>query len=78
MTADVNLLPKYTRQEEIYNSSSHFLGALFSVATLITFIVMEFTKGYSFVHMIPFYTYSLFMFLMFFISGLYHSRRFDS
>ena len=78
MTADVNLLPKYTRQEEIYNSGSHFLGALFSVATLITFIVMEFTKGYSFVHMIPFYTYSLFMFLMFFISGLYHSRRFDS
>lgn len=78
MTADVNLLPKYTRQEEIYNSSSHFLGALFSVATLITFIIMEFTKGYSFVHMIPFYTYSLFMFLMFFISGLYHSRKFDS
>ena len=78
MTADVNLLPKYTKEEEIYNSTSHFIGALFGLGTLITFIVMGIVKGYTFLHMIPFYTYSIFMILMFFISGLYHSRKFNS
>ena len=78
MTADVELLPKYTKDEEVWNSSSHFIGALFGVGTLIAFIIIGIQKEYSFLHMIPFYTYSLFMILMFFISGLYHSRRFDS
>lgn len=78
MTTDVQMLPKYTKKEEIYNSTSHFLGALFAVGTLIAFIVIGINKGYSFLHMIPFYVYSLFMFMMFFVSGLYHSRRFNS
>lgn len=78
MTADVELLPKYSREEELYNYASHFLGALFGLGTLITFIVLGITKGYGFLHMVPFYTYSIFMMLMFFISGLYHSRKFDS
>ena len=78
MTADVELLPKYTKEEEIYNSSTHFIGALFGLGTLITFIVLGITKGYSFLHMIPFYTYSIFMIAMFFVSGYYHSRRFNS
>lgn len=78
MTADVNLLPKYTKGEEIYNSSTHFIGALFGLATFITFIIVGIQKEYSFLHMIPFYTYSFFMMLMFFVSGFYHSRRFNS
>lgn len=78
MTANVNLLPKYTKGEEIYNSSTHFIGALFGLATLITFIIVGIQKEYSFLHMIPFYTYSLFMMIMFFVSGFYHSRRFNS
>ena len=78
MTADVELLPKYTKEEEIYNSSTHFIGALFGLGTLITFIVLGIIKGHSFLHMIPFYTYSIFMIAMFFVSGYYHSRRFNS
>ncbi|MCR4880106.1 MAG: hemolysin III family protein [Bacilli bacterium] len=78
MTADVNLLPKYTRQEEIANATTHYVGALFGIGTLITFIILGVMKGYSFVHMIPFYIYSLFMILMFFNSGFYHSRPFNS
>lgn len=78
MTSDVKMLPKYTRKEEVFNSTTHFVGALFAIATLITFIILGAVKGYSFIHMIPFYTYSIFMFMMFFVSGLYHSRRFNS
>ena len=78
MTADVNLLPKYTKHEEIYNASTHFIGALFGLGTLITFIVIGIIKEYSFLHMIPFYIYSLAMITMFFVSGFYHSRRFNS
>ena len=78
MTADVELLPKYTKSEEIYNSSTHFLGALFGLGTLICFIILGIVRDYTFVHMIPFYTYSIFMMLMFFVSGLYHSRKFNS
>ena len=78
MTADVTLLPKYTRKEEIYNSTTHFLGALLGIGSLITFIILGINKGHSFLHMIPFYTYSIFMFIMFFVSGFYHSRPFNS
>ena len=78
MTTNVDLLPKYSKKEEIWNSSSHFIGALFGVATLITFIIIGIQKEYSFLHMIPFYVYSIFMFMMFFVSGLYHSRKFNS
>lgn len=78
MTASVELLPKYTRGEEIQNSISHFIGALFAIGTLITFIVLGILKGHSVLHMIPFYTYSILMLLMFFMSGYYHSRPFNS
>lgn len=78
MTTNIDLLPKYTKSEEIQNSISHFIGALFAIGTLITFIVFNVTKGYLFPHMIPYYIYSLFMFLMFFVSGFYHSRPFNS
>ncbi len=78
MTASVELLPKYSRSEEVNNSLSHFIGALFAIGTLITFIILGIIKQYDFLHMIPYYVYSLFMFIMFFASGYYHSRPFDS
>ena len=78
MTANVNCLPKYTREEEIHNSVSHFIGALFALSTLILFIILGVIKHYSFVYMIPYYFYSLGMLLMFFVSGFYHSRPFNS
>lgn len=78
MTTNVALLPKYSKSEEIQNTISHFLGALFATAILITFIILGHVKGYSFVHMIPYYVYSLLMFVMFFVSAFYHSRPFNS
>lgn len=78
MTASIDHLPKYTKEEEIYNASSHFLGTLFAIATLITFIILGINKGYSFIHMLPFYLYSTMMMFMFTISGIYHSRPFMS
>lgn len=78
MSPDIALLPKYTRDEEIQNSISHFIGALFAIGTLITFIVLGAIHHYNFTHMLPFFTYSLFMLVMFFVSGFYHSRPFNS
>ena len=78
MTANIELLPKYTKGEEIQNSISHFLGAIFAIGTFITFFILGIHKGHSFVHMLPFFAYSSFMFLMFFVSGFYHSRPFNS
>lgn len=78
MTVKVELLPKYSRDEEIQNSISHFIGALFAIGTLITFIILGNINKYSFLHMVPFYIYSIFMLVMFFVSGYYHSRPFNS
>lgn len=78
MTANVNLLPKYSKGEEINNSISHFLGAIFAIITMFIFIIINIKKEYSFLYMLPFYIYSLFMYIMFFVSGLYHSRPFNS
>ena len=78
MTANVDLLPKYSRDEEIQNTLSHVLGAIFAIATLITFAILGNIHKYGFLHMIPFYVYSIFMLVMFGVSGFYHSRPFNS
>lgn len=78
MTTTVELLPKYSRSEEIHNAASHFFGAIFAIGTLITFIVLGNINQYGFFHMAPFYIYSVFMLMMFLVSGFYHSRPFDS
>lgn len=78
MTTQVDDLPNYTKKEEIYNSISHFAGFLFGVGVTIYFFIYELVNKVSFVNMIPFYIYSLFMMMMFFVSGFYHSRKFYS
>lgn len=78
MTANIKYLPKYTRNEEVGNSITHFVGALFAISTFIIFLITGISKNCSFIHMLPFYVYSVFMFIMFFNSGFYHSRPFNS
>ena len=78
MTTSISHLPKYTKEEEIYNSITHFLGSIFAIITLIIFIVISNNKHYSFIYMLPFYIYSMVMLFMFTMSGIYHSRPFFS
>ena len=78
MTCSINSLPQYSRREEIANSSTHFLGSLFALGVLCFFITFEIINSISFLHMIPFYVYVLFLGVMFTCSGVYHSRPFNS
>lgn len=73
MTAELRLLPRYTRKEEIANSLSHLLGFVFGLATLVFFIVHQINNNLSFSYMLPFYVYSFFMMLIFLVSAMYHS-----
>lgn len=78
MTADVKHLPTYTFKEEIANSITHLVGLFFAIGTLIFFICYHAINSMSFIYMIPFYTYSLIMMMVFFISSFYHSSKFGS
>lgn len=78
MTADKNHLPTYSLGEEIMNSITHLVGLVFGVGSLVFFIVYNILHNVSFVYMIPFYTYSLIMMMVFFISAFYHSSKFGS
>ena len=78
MTADVKKLPTYSFGEEVMNSITHIVGLVFGISTLVFFIIFNITTQTSFVYMIPFYTYSLIMMMVFFISSFYHSSRFGS
>lgn len=78
MTADKNHLPTYSLGEEIMNSITHLVGLIFGVGTLVFFIAYNVLQNVSFVYMIPFYTYSLIMMMVFFISSFYHSSKFGS
>lgn len=78
MTCSIGSLPQYSRREEIMNSSSHFLGSLFALGVLFFFITFETVNSVSFLYMIPFYIYVLFLGVMFTCSGIYHSRPFGS
>lgn len=78
MTVDRKALPGYTRKEEILNSSTHFAGALLSFAAVVTLIVFEIVNPHLLGKVWPFYIYLATMFLMFFNSGFYHSRKLGS
>ena len=78
MTVDTKALPGYTRHEEVLNSSTHFAGAIFALASIIGLIVMEILRPSLLGKMWPFYVYLGTMLVMFFNSGFYHSRRFHS
>ena len=78
MTCSINSLPQYSRREEIANSSSHFLGSLFAIGVAVFFVVHQVINHLSFLYMLPFYIYVLFLGVMFTVSGIYHSRPLNS
>ena len=78
MTLDVKRLPTYSHQEEIMNTITHLVGLLFGIGTLIFFIVYQITHKCQFSFMFPFYTYSMVMMIVFFVSSFYHSSKFGS
>jgi len=78
MTADVKKLPTYSFKEEVANSITHLIGLFFAIGTLVFFICYHVLNSKSFLFMVPFYTYSLIMMMVFFISSFYHSSRFGS
>lgn len=78
MTADVKHLPTYSFKEEVMNSITHLVGLLFGIGTLVFFIIYQCLHNCSFLFMIPFYTYSLIMMMVFFVSSFYHSSKFES
>lgn len=78
MTCSIGSLPTYSKGEEIVNSSTHFLGTIFSFGITLFFAIFQVSHSISFVNMIPFYVYALFLGTMFTISGIYHSRPFNS
>ena len=68
----------YTHNQELWNSLTHFVGILFSVAITILFIVLNIQKKLPFVVTYPFYIYTFTMFVVFFVSTMYHSTPLDS
>ena len=78
MTANPIKLPPYTRGEEIANSISHLVGFVFAVGSLVFFSCFSFINHLDFLYMFPYYTYSLFMMMVFFVSSFYHSSPFCS
>ena len=78
MTLDVKRLPTYSFKEEVMNSITHLVGLLFAIGTLIFFVVYHISNNCDFSFMFPFYTYSLIMMMVFFVSSFYHSSKFGS
>lgn len=74
----VKNLPKYTLKDEIWNSITHGIGFLFSLGVLIYFIVINVLRHIPFSVMASFYFYVFSMMLVFIISTLYHSSKFNS
>ena len=71
-------LPKYTLKDEIWNSITHGIGFLFSVGILIFFFIKEVSEKIPFSTMWYFYFYALTMMIVFGVSTLYHSSKFDT
>jgi len=71
-------LPKYSFRDEIGNSITHGIGFIFSLGVLIFFIVKQIIEKIPFSKMSTFYFYVLTMMIVFTISTLYHTSRFDS
>ena len=65
--------PGYTHKQELWNSLTHFVGILFSIAITITFMVFNIKHNIPFSVTYPFYIYTFTMFVVFFVSSFYHS-----
>lgn len=68
----------YNHRQELWNSLTHLVGVLFSIAVTIVFIVINFKKQLPFAVTYPFYIYTFTMFVVFFVSTFYHSSPLDS
>ena len=78
MKLDVYTLPRYSKKEEILNTLTHAIGFLFSLGVTIFFSIFSITKHISFSYMIPYYIYVFTMMIVFGVSSLYHSSKFNS
>ena len=78
MKPDVNILPKYTKKEEIINSITHLVGLVFALGVLTFFIIFSMAKNLDFSYMLPYYVYVLSMMIVFGVSTAYHSSKFSS
>ena len=65
--------PNYTHTQEVWNSLTHLLGVLFSIAVTIIFIIVTTKKNLPFSVTYPLYIYTFTMFVVFFVSTFYHS-----
>ena len=73
MGKHVDNLPNYSKNNELMNSISHLVGFVFSIVTIILFIIKQNRLGMNFSTMYPFYIYSTTMMIMFLVSTLYHA-----
>ena len=65
--------PEYNHTQEVWNSLTHLLGAVFSIAITIVFIVLNVKKQMPLSITYPIYIYTFTMFMVFFVSTFYHS-----
>lgn len=70
--------PEYNHTQEVWNSLTHLLGAVFSVAITIVFIVLNVKKQMPLSITYPIYIYTFTMFMVFFVSTFYHSMPLNS
>ena len=70
--------PEYNHTQEVWNSLTHLLGAVFSVAITIVFIVLNVKKQIPLSITYPIYIYTFTMFMVFFVSTFYHSMPLNS
>ena len=77
---DLNLkhLPKYSFKDEIWNAITHGIGFLFSIGIFVFFIIKNATTEMTFIKMLPFYVYAFSMLVVFLVSTLYHTSRFET
>ena len=64
----------YTHTQEVWNSVTHLIGFLFSIAVTILFIVHESMNNIPFKQMYGLYIYTFTMALVFFVSCFYHAQ----
>ena len=66
------MVPSYTKLEEMINYMSHFVGMIFGVFTLIFFINHHINHPLSLLKFTSLIVYSVSMITLYFISFLYH------
>ena len=68
----------YNHKQELWNSITHLIGVVFSIAITIVFVVLTAQRNLSFKYTYPFYIYTFTMFVVFFVSTFYHSMPLNS